>query len=175
MAADGVTKSEVARRLGINRRTAAKLVDAIEPPRYARAPAGSMLDSLEPVLRKLIEEWPEIKAPRVTEILRDSYGYEGSGDLVRKRLAQLRPQQRAGGAADGLSAGAGAAGRLGRDADAAANRWSRAPGLRVGVLVAVLGRGDRALHVRDDAGGVPGGSCPLPTGAGGRAEILGAS
>jgi hypothetical protein len=44
MAADGLTKSEIARRLGINRRTAAKLVEAIEPPSYSRAPAGSMLD-----------------------------------------------------------------------------------------------------------------------------------
>ncbi len=26
-----------------------------------------MLDPLEPVLRRLVEEWPEIKAPRVTE------------------------------------------------------------------------------------------------------------
>ena len=29
----------------------------------------------------------DIKAPRVTEILRDDYGYAGSVDLVRKRLA----------------------------------------------------------------------------------------
>ena len=72
-----------------------------------------MLDPLEPVLRELIEEWPEIKAPRVTEILRDDYGYDGSVDLVRKRLALLRPRRGAAGAADGLSAGAGAAGRLG--------------------------------------------------------------
>ena len=92
MAADGVTKSEIARRLGINRRTAAKLVEAVEPPGYSRAPAGSMLDRLEPVLRRLIDDWPEIKAPRVTEILRDDYGYCGSVDLVRKRLAVLRPR-----------------------------------------------------------------------------------
>ena len=92
MAADGVSKSEIARRLGINWRTAAKLVEAVEPPRYSRAPAGSMLDPLEPVMRRLLEDWPEIKAPRVTEILRDEYGYGGSVDLVRKRLAQLRPR-----------------------------------------------------------------------------------
>lgn len=92
MAADGVTKSEISRRLGINRRTAARLVEASEPPSYSRVPAGSMLDPLEPVLRRLLEDWPEIKAPRVTEILRDDYGYAGSVDLVRKRLAQLRPQ-----------------------------------------------------------------------------------
>ena len=92
LAADGVSKREIARRLGINRRTAARLVEATEPPRYSRAPAGSMLDPLEPVLRRLVEDWPEIKAPRVTEILRDDYGYVGSVDLVRKRLAQLRPR-----------------------------------------------------------------------------------
>jgi hypothetical protein len=71
LAADGVTKSEIARRLGINRRTAARLVEASQPPCYSRAPAGSMLDPLEPVLRRLIDDWPEIKAGRVTEVLRD--------------------------------------------------------------------------------------------------------
>jgi transposase len=92
MAADGLTKSEIARRLGVNWRTAAKLVDASAPPSYARVPAGSMLDPLEPVLRRLVAEWPEIRAPRVTEILRDDHGYTGSVDLVRKRLALLRPR-----------------------------------------------------------------------------------
>ena len=42
---------------------------------------------------RLLEEWPEIKAPRVTEILRADYGYAGSVDLVKKRLAQLRPSK----------------------------------------------------------------------------------
>jgi transposase len=92
MAADGVSTSEVARRLGINWRTAARLVAASEPPSYSRAPAGSMLDPLEPVLRMLIEDFEDIKAPRVTEILREDYGYVGSVDLVRKRLALLRPR-----------------------------------------------------------------------------------
>jgi transposase len=93
MHADGVKKREIARRLGISRNTVEKLIDAGEPPRYSRAPAGSMLDPLEPVLRRLLEEWPEVKAPRVTEILREDYGYAGSVDLVRRRLAQLRPRQ----------------------------------------------------------------------------------
>lgn len=92
MAADGVSTSEIARRLGINWRTAARLVAATEPPSYSRAAAGSMLDPLEPVLRKLVDEWPEIRAPRVTEILRDEHDYAGSVDLVRKRLAVLRPR-----------------------------------------------------------------------------------
>jgi transposase len=93
LAADGVSKRQIAARLGINRRTVDRLVEAPEPPRYSRAPKGSMLDPLEPVLRQLLEDWPEIKAPRVTEILRADYGYEGSVDLVKKRLARLRPSQ----------------------------------------------------------------------------------
>jgi hypothetical protein len=47
---------------------------------------------LEPVIRRLLGDWEDIKAPRVTEILRDDYGYRGSVDLVRKRLAQMRPR-----------------------------------------------------------------------------------
>ncbi len=94
LAADGVSKRQIAARLGINRRTVDRLVAAPEPPRYRRAPRGSMLDPFEPVLRRLLEEWPEIKAPRVTEILRADYGYEGSVDLVKKRLARMRPSRR---------------------------------------------------------------------------------
>ena len=92
MAADGVKQREIARRLGINRRTVKRLVEADEPPRYERALAGSMLDPLESVIRGLLDEWPQIKAPRVAEVLRDDYGYGGSVDLVRKRMATLRPR-----------------------------------------------------------------------------------
>ena len=93
MAADGVSERQIAARLGINRRTVRRLVAADEPPRYRRLPGGSMLDPLEGVLRGLLEEWPEIKAPRVTEILREDYGYVGSVDLVKKRLARMRPSR----------------------------------------------------------------------------------
>jgi hypothetical protein len=37
-------------------------------------PAGSYLEPFEPVLRRLLQEWPHIKAPRMTEILHDEYG-----------------------------------------------------------------------------------------------------
>jgi transposase len=57
---------------------------------YRRAGSGSMLDPFESVLRQLVEEWPAIRAPRVTEILRGQ-GYSGSVELVKQRLRQLRP------------------------------------------------------------------------------------
>ncbi len=91
LAADGVSEREIAERLGINRRTVARLARSEEPPRYRRAPTGSKLDQFEQVLGRLFEEWPQIKAPRLTELLRDEYGYDGSVDLVKRRLRELRP------------------------------------------------------------------------------------
>src|SRR3954468_11354244 len=88
LVADGVSQREIAARLGINRRTVARLAAAVEPPRYSRLSTGSMLDPLEPVIRRLLAEWPEIRAPRVAEILREDYGYAGSVDLVKRRLAK---------------------------------------------------------------------------------------
>jgi hypothetical protein len=41
-----------------------------EPLRSRRAPAGSQVDRFEPVLRGWFE-WPPIKAPRATEVLRE--------------------------------------------------------------------------------------------------------
>lgn len=92
LAADGLSQREIAARLGINRRTVARLAAADEPPRYRRAPQGSQLDPFEPVLLRLLEEWPQIKAPRLTEILRADYGYTGSLRLVQERLRELRPR-----------------------------------------------------------------------------------
>ena len=89
--ADGVSQREIAGRLGINRRTVARLARSDEPPRYRRAPAASKLDPFEPVLCRLLEEWPQIKAPRAAELLREEYGYTGSVDLVKRRLRELRP------------------------------------------------------------------------------------
>ena len=93
LVADGVSQREIATRLGMNRRTVGRLAGAVEPPRYRRVATGSMLDPLEPVLRKLVADFDDIKAPRVTELLREDYGYTGSVDLVRRRLAELRPRQ----------------------------------------------------------------------------------
>jgi hypothetical protein len=69
-----------------------RLLASEEPPRYRRAPQGSKVDPFEPVMRRVLEEWPEINAPRMTEVLRD-YGYEGSVDLVKRRLRRLRPRK----------------------------------------------------------------------------------
>jgi transposase len=91
LAAEGLSQREIARRLGINRRTVVRLAGSAEPPRYRRRARGSQLDPLEAVLCRLVEEWPQIKAPRVAEILRLEHGFSGSERLVRERLRRLRP------------------------------------------------------------------------------------
>jgi hypothetical protein len=78
---------------GDHRRTGRRLAAAETLPIYERAASDSMLDPLERVLARLLVEWPAIKAPRVTEILRDDYDYAGSVDLVRKRMAVMRPRE----------------------------------------------------------------------------------
>ena len=98
--ADGVSQREIAQRLGLNRRTVARLAAASEPPRYRRAAGGSQLDRFDGVLRELLAEWPQIRAPRATEVLRE-HGYTGSVELVKLRLrvlrpARVRPAQRTG-------------------------------------------------------------------------------
>jgi transposase len=92
LAGDGISQREIASRLGINRRTVRRLIESAEPPQYRREATGSMLDRFDAVIGKLVEDHDDIKAPRVTEVLRDDYGYAGSVDLVRRRLAELRPK-----------------------------------------------------------------------------------
>ena len=67
LAADGVSQTQIAARLGINRRTVKRLLEADAPPRYERAPAGSMLDPLEPVIGKLLADWPGLKDAQVQD------------------------------------------------------------------------------------------------------------
>lgn len=90
LSAEGVSQRQIAERLGMNRRTVARLAASEEPPRYRRRPAGSALDAHEPLMREVLAEWPTIKAPRMTEILR-AHGYAGSIDQVKRHLRELRP------------------------------------------------------------------------------------
>lgn len=45
------------------------------------------------MIDRVLREWPEIKAPRLTELLREEHDYRGSVDLVRRKLQTLRPRE----------------------------------------------------------------------------------
>ncbi len=58
MDADGVSRRQIAKRLGIDPRTVKRLAESSEPRSYHCEPAGSMLAPLEPVIRRLTADSP---------------------------------------------------------------------------------------------------------------------
>jgi ParB-like chromosome segregation protein Spo0J len=58
IAAEGVSQREIARRLGVNRRTVKRMLEADAPPAYRRAPQGSKVDRFEPVIRATLASAP---------------------------------------------------------------------------------------------------------------------
>ena len=88
MDAEGIPRRQIAKRLGIDPRTVKRLAESEEPPAYRRKPAGSVLDPLKAVIADLIKGWPEIMAPRVTEVLRDEHGARGLSFCTRDQEAR---------------------------------------------------------------------------------------
>jgi hypothetical protein len=62
-----------------------------------------MLDPFDAVLRAIVRDREDTRTPRKTQLLREDFGYAGSMDLVRRRLAQFAPEGSSGGAEDRLS------------------------------------------------------------------------
>ena len=60
--AEGVPKKAIAAELGISRTTVTKLAKMAEPPRYERTPTAASFATVEPWVRALLSEFPEIPA-----------------------------------------------------------------------------------------------------------------
>jgi transposase len=58
-----------------------------EPPRYERAPSGSVVDAFEPEIRALLAEFPTMAATVIAERI----GWERGITILRDRVAELRP------------------------------------------------------------------------------------
>jgi transposase len=88
----------IARRLKMSRKTVSAMLDRdrafkrLKEP-TVRLPRETLLTSYDSVLRKLLEDVPEITAPAALEKLRP-LGYRGGVTILRARLRQLRPQPR---------------------------------------------------------------------------------
>ncbi len=85
--AEGLSIKEVARRLGLARNTVRDALRRDEPPRYERAPSGSAVDAVEPLIRELLGEFPRMPATVIAERI----GWERGITILRDRVAQLRP------------------------------------------------------------------------------------
>lgn len=84
-------KAGIARRLGMSRGTVSRLLALPEPPRYTRAPNGSMLDPHRDRVAAMLDEDAEVPATVVLEHLRRE-GYAGGITILKEHLATVRPQ-----------------------------------------------------------------------------------
>jgi transposase len=84
---EGVSISEIARVLGISRNTVKSALASAGPPRYRRAPAGSVVDEVEPRVRELLQAFPTMPATVIAERI----GWSHSIRTLSARVAQLRP------------------------------------------------------------------------------------
>ena len=99
LAAEGVSKTRIAERLGISRNTVMAAVNSTEPPKYERAPVvATSFTPFEPRVRELLAETPEMPAT----VLAERVGWEGSSSWFRENVARLRPEQRRPDPADRL-------------------------------------------------------------------------
>ncbi|MFC5647332.1 IS21 family transposase [Kitasatospora cinereorecta] len=86
--AEGVPIKEISRRLGVARNTVRAALNSDRPPKYERAPRGSVADAYEPQIRILLNEWPTMPAPVIAERIR----WPHSLSPLKRKLAQIRPE-----------------------------------------------------------------------------------
>jgi transposase len=85
--AEGMPIKAIARRLGLSRNTVRGAVRSVQPPRYQRAAKGSIVDSVEPQIRALLKEFPEMPATVIAERI----GWTRSLTVLKDRVRELRP------------------------------------------------------------------------------------
>ena len=77
----------IARQLGVARNTVRAALSSDGPPKYERAPAGSVVDALEPQIRALLSRTPTMPAAVIAERI----GWTRSASVLRAKVAELRP------------------------------------------------------------------------------------
>lgn len=90
LAAEGVPKAVIARRLGISRTTVVKAVASDAAPRYERTPTETSFVAFEARVRALLEREPEMPATVIAERV----GWSGSMTWFRTNVKLLRPDHR---------------------------------------------------------------------------------
>jgi transposase len=78
---------QIARVLGVSKNTVKRALAADGPPRYVRAPQGSIVDPVEPRIRELLAAWPTMPATVIAERI----GWQHSLTVLKDRVRELRP------------------------------------------------------------------------------------
>lgn len=90
LAAEGIPKARIAERLGISRTTVIKVAASPHPPRYQRTAVATSFVSVEPRVRELLAEFPDMPASVLAERVR----WAGSESWFRENVRRLRPNYR---------------------------------------------------------------------------------
>ncbi|WP_141978926.1 IS21 family transposase [Saccharothrix saharensis] len=85
--AEGMPIKAIVRKLGVSRNTVRRALAADEPPRYRRAAKGSIVDAVEPEIRRLLEQWPTMP----TTVIAERIGWSRSMTVLKDRVRELRP------------------------------------------------------------------------------------
>jgi transposase len=86
--AEGVPIKEIARRLGVARNTVRAALASDRPPRYERAPRGTVVETYESRIRGLLAEYPRMPATVIAERI----GWPYTMNPLRVRLREIRPE-----------------------------------------------------------------------------------
>ncbi|MFC5820960.1 IS21 family transposase [Nonomuraea harbinensis] len=88
--AEGMPIKAIARHLGIARNTVRRALAAEEPPKYQRPGKKSIVDAVEPQIRQLLQQWPDMPATVIAERI----GWQRSMTVLKDRIRQIRPEYR---------------------------------------------------------------------------------
>jgi transposase len=99
LAAEGVPKAAIARRVGVSRTTVVKAVTSQGPPRYERRRAPTSFTPYESRVRELLADTPDMPAT----VLAERVGWTGSIRWFRDNVNRVRADQRPIDPADRLS------------------------------------------------------------------------
>jgi transposase len=86
-----VSRRETARRLGVARDTVAKALASPTPPRYSRAPAGTILEPFKAWICEQLADDPKVPSQRLRE-LAGEIGYEGGKTIFDAFVREQRPR-----------------------------------------------------------------------------------
>lgn len=84
---EGLPIKAITRVMGCSRNTVRAALASDGPPKYERAPAGSIVDAVEPRIRELLQAYPRMPATVIAERI----GWTRSIRVLRDRVAELRP------------------------------------------------------------------------------------
>ena len=86
--AEGMPIKAIVRKLRVARNTVRAALASDEPPAYRREPRGSLVDAVEPEIRKWLREDAKMPATVIAERI----GWEHSITILKDRVRQIRPE-----------------------------------------------------------------------------------